>query len=284
MRGAPIHPTVDSSIPRASNGIADNYYREAQMDDESVDVIPPLRTDDLTDRDLYTNPALSCTKEYWQYTPPQRTHLEELIHRTPSTGSSPKASICSSRSSDPEDINDTVYQTQFKMGFRYYLHGAHISFKYSVGDIIIVECEKGEDLGVIVEIMSMQAYVDRARAGNHSLEEEEYKLRNILRMASMVERHRLQGKFIDEQVVAQYCADVTKNLFHLPMHIVDAEYQFDRSKLFIHYAANSRVDFRELIKNVFGTFKTCIWFKKLNRRVFEPKPFATIALRTGSMM
>jgi cell fate regulator YaaT (PSP1 superfamily) len=67
------------------------------------------------------------------------------------------------------------------------------------------------------------------------------------------------------------------------MHIVTAEFQFDRSKLFIHYAANSRVDFRELIKNVFGVFKTCIWFKKLSRRVFEPKPFALMALRTGAM-
>jgi hypothetical protein len=88
------------------------------------------------------------------------------------------------------------------MGFRYFLHGKHVYHLYRVGDMVIVECEKGEDLGVVVEILTMQAYVDKARAGNHSLEEEEYKLRNILRLATMGERNRLQGKFIEEQVVA----------------------------------------------------------------------------------
>ncbi len=80
----------------------------------------------------------------------------------------------------------------------------------------------------------------------------------------------------------QYAADAARYMFNLPMQIVAAEYQFDRTKLFVFYTANSRVDFRELVKNVFATFKTCIWLKKVNRnQPFEPKPFATNALRTG---
>jgi hypothetical protein len=114
---APMHPTSGQSFPPACNGIADSYYREQSDMNNSQEDSPTLRTDDLTDRDLYTNPALSSTKEYWSYTPPRRSHLEELIHRTPSSPmngnpSSSSSSKLKSRSGDPEDISDIVYQVR----------------------------------------------------------------------------------------------------------------------------------------------------------------------------
>jgi cell fate regulator YaaT (PSP1 superfamily) len=169
------------------------------------------------------------------------------------------------------------------MGFRYFQCSEAGPYAFFPGDMVVVTGERGEDLGVVVDLLDMASYVARVRAGNHSLDEEEYKLRTIVRLASMAERSLLPNKFHDEQMAGQYCSDAAKHMFRLPMQIVAAEFQFDRSKLFVYYTANSRVDFRELIKHVFSTFKTCIWFKKVNRNnVFEPRPFATVALRTGS--
>lgn len=66
------------------------------------------------------------------------------------------------------------------------------------------------------------------------------------------------------------------------MNVVDAEYQFDRTKLSVYYTSSVRIDFRELVKNVFSTFQTRIWMKKSNREMsFEPKKFAVLALTTG---
>lgn len=47
------------------------------------------------------------------------------------------------------------------------------------------------------------------------------------------------------------------------MKIMDAEYQFDRTKLTITYIAENRVDFREMVRDLFSRFKVRIWMKQL---------------------
>jgi hypothetical protein len=70
----------------------------------------------------------------------------------------------------------------------------------------------------------------------------------------------------------------------LPMTVLDAEYQFDRLKLSIHYVAHTRVDFRELISKLFAAFRTCIWMKKVNTNlVFDASEADVISLRTGQL-
>lgn len=39
---------------------------------------------------------------------------------------------------------------------------------------------------------------------------------------------------------SQHTAEVVNHILMLPMQIVSAEYQFDRTKLFIYYTANTR--------------------------------------------
>lgn len=68
----------------------------------------------------------------------------------------------------------------------------------------------------------------------------------------------------------------------LPMNIIDAEYQYDRTKLSIYYVSDVRIDFREIVRHVFSTFQTRIWMKKSNRELnFEPVAYAVAALATG---
>lgn len=42
----------------------------------------------------------------------------------------------------------------------------------------------------------------------------------------------------------------------LPMEVCDAEWQWDRRKLTFYYVADSRVDFRELVRELFRLYKT----------------------------
>lgn len=47
------------------------------------------------------------------------------------------------------------------------------------------------------------------------------------------------------------------------MKILDTEYQFDRNKLTITYIADNRVDFREMVRDLYSKFKTRIWMKQI---------------------
>ena len=39
------------------------------------------------------------------------------------------------------------------------------------------------------------------------------------------------------------------------MHVIDAEYQFDRHKLTFFFEADRRIDFRELVRDLFSVYK-----------------------------
>lgn len=43
------------------------------------------------------------------------------------------------------------------------------------------------------------------------------------------------------------------------MEILDAEWQWDRRKLTFYYTSDQRVDFRELVRELFRIWKTRVW-------------------------
>ena len=49
------------------------------------------------------------------------------------------------------------------------------------------------------------------------------------------------------------------------MNVVDAEYQFDRHKLTFFFEAEGRIDFRELVRDLFSMYKTRIWMQQLDK-------------------
>lgn len=52
----------------------------------------------------------------------------------------------------------------------------------------------------------------------------------------------------------------------LPMKIVDAEYTFDRAKIIIYFTAESRIDFRELVKELASVFHLRIELRQIYER------------------
>jgi len=57
----------------------------------------------------------------------------------------------------------------------------------------------------------------------------------------------------------------------LPMEVVDAEYQWDRRKLTFYFIAERRIDFRELVRDLFKIYKTRIWMCAVNPMINKPK-------------
>ncbi|KAI5175254.1 hypothetical protein PAEPH01_2123 [Pancytospora epiphaga] len=51
----------------------------------------------------------------------------------------------------------------------------------------------------------------------------------------------------------------------LRMEILDCEYQFDLNKITFFYRSEGRVDFRDLVKDLYKVFKTRIWMWSVDK-------------------
>ena len=63
----------------------------------------------------------------------------------------------------------------------------------------------------------------------------------------------------------KFCADEIRNL-NLDMHLLDAEYTLDGSKITVTYVAEERVDFRELLKILAGRLRCRIELRQIGSR------------------
>ncbi|KAI8072754.1 PSP1 C-terminal conserved region-domain-containing protein [Gongronella butleri] len=82
--------------------------------------------------------------------------------------------------------------------------------------------------------------------------------KRICRLATPSEITLLVTKRQDEQKALLICQTKSRQK-NMPMDIVDAEYQWDRRKLTFYFIADRRVDFRELVRDLFKIYKTRIW-------------------------
>lgn len=90
--------------------------------------------------------------------------------------------------------------------------------------------------------------------------------KKIHRLANPMDLSRLPLKHQEESMAVLRCTS-RLNARALPMEIVDAEYQWDHNKLTFYYDASSRIDFRELVKELFRIYKTRIWMCATDRKI-----------------
>lgn len=83
----------------------------------------------------------------------------------------------------------------------------------------------------------------------------------VLRLASEADVQQLHTTQAElERRAVDVCTQ--RVLEHrLPMTILDAEYQFDKKKLTFFYDAQQRLDFRELVRDLYKTFRARIWME-----------------------
>jgi cell fate regulator YaaT (PSP1 superfamily) len=129
------------------------------------------------------------------------------------------------------------------------------------GSHVIVEAERGTDLG---EVSAVGAIAERkcSSSGGCATPTPVYK---VLRVARREEIDQRTGLREDESRVRERTrAMVAKH--ELKMKITEAEWQFDRAKLFIYFTAEKRVDFRQLVRDLARTFRTRIELKQIGVR------------------
>lgn len=122
------------------------------------------------------------------------------------------------------------------------------------GDHVIVETARGTECGVVAK-------------GPHDVPDSSIvkPLKTVTRMADAVDVRRMQQNRADEKRAFSVCEErIAKH--KLDMKLVDVEYTLDRNKILFYFTADGRIDFRDLVKDLAGVFRTRIELRQIGVR------------------
>ena len=121
------------------------------------------------------------------------------------------------------------------------------------GDLCVVETARGMEFGKVVS--------DPAE------KEEDFNtpLRPVLRIATEEDKENNLKNRDREKEAIKICKEKIRK-HELEMKLIDAEYTFDNSKLLFYFTADGRIDFRELVKDLAGVFRTRIELRQIGVR------------------
>jgi len=122
------------------------------------------------------------------------------------------------------------------------------------GDNVIVETAKGLEFGLCTK-------------GNWEVPENSVvkPLRPVVRLATENDKKIAEAGRAKEKEAFDYCVKKIADL-GLEMKLVDVEYGFDGNKILFFFTSEGRVDFRELVKDLAGVFRTRIELRQIGVR------------------
>ena len=176
---------------------------------------------------------------------------------------------------DPEPIEDDIEPAELPepvtyekkppehpvdvVGIRF--RGAGKVYYFAPGEIIlksgehaVVETARGLEYGYVV-------------LGNTQVDESEIvpPVRQVVRVATEQDYSKHEENTRKEEEAFSVC--MKKIADHkLEMKLVDVEYTFDNSKILFYFTSDGRVDFRELVKDLAGVFRTRIELRQIGIR------------------
>ena len=125
---------------------------------------------------------------------------------------------------------------------------------YYPGEYVIVEVEKGIDLGKISQIGRLVI-----------LKDPKDEPRPILRRATDEDLVKLESNRLEETKAFEIGRLYIEKR-NLNMKLVEVEYQFDTNKLTFYFTSDQRVDFRELVKDLAAKYRTRIELRQISVR------------------
>ncbi|KAF9758221.1 hypothetical protein NGRA_3228 [Nosema granulosis] len=141
---------------------------------------------------------------------------------------------------------------------------------YNVNDYIIVEADRGEDCGKILGKTCEAKYKSMSTKMKYYGSELERK--KIIRLATAEDIECLKERKENELLCLQQCKELVESK-NINMDIIGCEYQWDMKKITFYFKSGKRIDFRDLLKELFKLFKIRIWLcaekKSLNLLIKE---------------
>ncbi len=146
-----------------------------------------------------------------------------------------------------------IIGVRFKGAGKVYYFAAN-GITASVGDTAVVETARGIECG---EVM----------LANQEIPDEQITapLKSVIRLATKQDLLTLERNRRREQEAFGICEEKIR-FRNLDMKLVDVECTFDNTKMLFYFTADARVDFRELVKDLAGVFRTRIELRQIGVR------------------
>lgn len=148
---------------------------------------------------------------------------------------------------------DYIAFVSFNESKKLYTFGTNNS-SLQVNDDVVVETVRGLEVGKIMKENQVFSSVSS-----------DFEIKPILRKATAKDLEDVANNAIAAKDAMKICEEAILKL-ELDMHLIEAEYTLDRSKIVFVYVADERVDFRELLKDLATKFKCRIELRQIGPR------------------
>lgn len=119
-------------------------------------------------------------------------------------------------------------------------------------DNVVVETEKGLQLGTVVAV-------------NVKTNDKMENIKSVIRIATKKDEEHFANNELDAKEALLDATSISKDL-GLDMTFQDAQFTLDRKQLLLFFTADSRVDFRELARELASIYKTRIELRQIGVR------------------
>lgn len=149
--------------------------------------------------------------------------------------------------------NVEIIGIRFKdLGKVYYFAPVGVSFKQ--GEKVIVETTRGVECG---EVVLSNREMPRASLSTP--------LKPIIRKATESDEKQLaRNRIKEEEIMQTFIEKIHQH--KLEMKPIDVDYTFDGSKILFYFTSESRVDFRDLVKDLAAIYRTRIELRQIGVR------------------
>lgn len=147
-------------------------------------------------------------------------------------------------------------QVKFK-GNRTDIYENYTTLDFKIGEYVVVEAEKGQDLG---RVHVLNPEPDQKKSKKHK-----DGFKRVIRKSKPDDFIRVKQNGINEGKALGFCQKCVDK-HQLKMKLVDCEYQWDGNKITFYFTADKRVDFRELVKDLAAEFRTRIELRQIGVR------------------
>ncbi|KAJ9118709.1 hypothetical protein QFC22_003929 [Naganishia vaughanmartiniae] len=193
-----------------------------------------------------------------------------------------------------------LYIVEFKAGRTDLFYAANPRDTYAEGDVVLVEADRGTDLGTIVNgtvsLANVQDFVEARKEATAQAPSQQQQAqamaqlgrlqtqlggievghadpadleavrglnkeilpKGIFSKATLADLRKMEEKLREEDQALNLCRSKVIQR-GLPMQVHAAEFQWDHRKLTFYFTAARRIDFRDLVKELFRIHKTRIW-------------------------
>lgn len=147
-----------------------------------------------------------------------------------------------------------VIGVRFRAVTKVYYFDPHKFKELEIDDRVIVETTRGTEMGVIVQPI-------------HDVPSSKLKgkLKQVIRKATPVDLLQAEKYKAQEPLALEKCKRLVKEM-KLPIKVLQADYNFDGSRLIFSFVSEQRIDFRDLAKELARSFRTRIEMKQVGAR------------------